>query len=301
MLDFLMAPKTRSRVRAAARRVYERAQQEVWTNIERMKEGLRLDIYRGNNPVPFRKIRCGPNSIHAFIRHPDLSITDLGVSHNLLTNIGRDWWAQQWGFIGGGVTTASPSTAISATSVTVTGTPLTASNLATPVLGVAGLRTYMPVTGLTTAPVYGNIVSNTTSVITVDKWWAVNDTTGTTPASGNGLIIAPGGAAACRFMALTTDVAAAAAADKTLASEITSGGAARSLATYSHTYNANTLTLQVIFAITSSFTAIHKAGLFTALSSAGADPMIYEGVLNQDATVGNLDTLTVTWTGTLSG
>jgi hypothetical protein len=265
-----------------------------------MKEGLRLDIYRGNNPVPFRKIRCGPNSIHAFIRHPDLTITDLGVSFNLLTNIGRDWWAGQWGFIGGGVTTASPSTAISATSVTVTGTPLTASNLATPQLGLAGQRVMMPVTGLTTAPVYGNIVSNTTSIITIDKWWNVNDTTGTTPASGNGLLVAPG-SGNIRFMALTTSATAASASDTTLASEITSGGAARSLATYAHTFGTNTVTLQVVFSITSSFTAIHKAGLFTCLTAAGADPMIYEGVLNQDATVGNGDTLTVTWTGTLSG
>jgi hypothetical protein len=106
--------------------------------------------------------RCGPNKVHASISRSDGSFEDLGISENLLTNIGRDWWAQAWGFIGGGVTTASPATAVTSTSLTATSTPFTASNLATPQLGVCGLRVYAPVTGVTTAPVYGNIISNTT-------------------------------------------------------------------------------------------------------------------------------------------
>lgn len=273
--------------------------------IEYGKDGLDLVIKRldrRNRPYTQNKIRCGPNTLHGFITHIDGSITDLGISQNLLTNIGRDWWAQQWGFIGAGVTTASPASAISSSSVTVTGSPLTASNLATPQLGVAGLRVWMPVTGITTAPVYGNIISNTTSVITIDKWWTVADGTGTTPASTNALHIAPGGVAACRFMALTTDSGAASATDTVLASEITTGGASRALATYAHTYGQSTLTLQKAFSITSTFTSIHKAGLFSTLSAAGADPMIYEAVFaTADATVINGDTLTVTWTGTLSG
>lgn len=246
-------------------------------------------------------LRVGPNMVDAFVTHPDGTLTYLGQSKNLLTNIGRDWWSQSWGFIGAGVTTASPATATSATSVTVTGTPLTASNLGTPQLGVAGLRVWMPVTNVTTAPVYGNIVSNTTSVITIDQWWTVSDGTGTTPGSTNALHIAPGGISACRFMALTTNASAASASNTTLAGEITNNGAARALATYAHTYGNSTLTLQKAFSITGTITAIHRAGLFTALTAAGADPMIYETVLNVDATVANGDTLTVTWTGTLSG
>ena len=268
-------------------------------------DGATLDIARQRNKSGswerVKAIRSGPNHVHATITHPDGTITDLGISPNLLTNIGRDWWSQAWGFIGGGVTTASPATAISATSVTVTGTPLTASNLATPQLGVAGLRVYMPVTGLTTAPVYGNIVSNTTSVITIDQWWNVSDGVGTTPASTNALIIAPGGQAAARFVALTTSATAASATDTTLASEITTGGCGRALGTYAHTYGASTLTLSKSFSVSGSFTAIHKAGLFAALTSAGADPMLYETVLSADATVASGDTLSLTWTFTLSG
>jgi len=254
---------------------------------------------RNGRPYIQDSIRVGPNMVHAMITHRDGSITDIGQSRNLLTNIGRDWWAQSWGKI---VTAQNgPATATSATSVTGTGSTWTASNLATPELGCAGMRVWMPVTGITTAPVYGNIISNTTSVLTIDQWWTAADGTGTTPASTNALHIAPGGIAACRFMALTTNASAASASNTTLTGEITSNGGGRALATYAHTYGASTLTLQKAFSITGTITAIHRGGLFTALSAAGADPMIYETVLNADATVVNGDTLTVTWTGTLSG
>lgn len=266
--------------------------------------GIGLTTWRLNRRGrPYRQsgFRLDRNYVHAAIWRGDGTIEDLGVTNNLLTNIGRDWWSQICGFIGAGVTSASPATAISATSVTVTGTPLTASNLATPQLGVAGLRVYMPVTGITTAPVYGNIVSNTTSVITIDKWWTVSDTTGTTPASTNALIIAPGSVAAVRFMALSTNSSAASASDTTLASEVTTNGGSRVLATYAHTYGNATATLSNTFTATGAITGIHKIGLFAALTSAGADPMIYETVLNADATLANTDTLAVTWTPTFSG
>lgn len=253
---------------------------------------------RGRSYVQER-VRCGPNHVHAWIGHRDGSITDLGVSTNLLTNIGRDWWSQSWGKI---VTAQNgPATATSATSVTGTSTTWTASNLASPELGCAGMRVWMPVTGITTAPVYGNIVSNTTSVLTIDQWWTAADGTGTTPASTNALHIAPGGISALRFIGLTTNASAASASNTTLSSEITTAGAGRALATYAHTYGGTTLTLSKTFSITGTLTAIHRAGMFSALSSAGADPLVYETVLNLDATVGNGDSLTVTWTVTPSG
>src|SRR5204862_850326 len=143
------------------------------------------------------------------ILHPDGTLTDLGVSHNLLTNIGRDWLADAIGgaIPAGGV--GSPATATSATTITATATPWTASNLATPQLGLAGKRVYASVTGITTPPVYGNIISNTTSVATIDQWWKADDTAGTTPASTNAFIIGAGGLSSVRFMALTTDSGAA--------------------------------------------------------------------------------------------
>ncbi len=269
------------------------------SRIEHLRDGANLFIQRGRNVVD--KIRMGPNHVHAFITHPDGSITDLGISCNLLTNIGRDWQAAMMGgFIPAGGA-GSPATAAGATSITATGTPWTASNLGTPQLGLAGFRVYASVTGVGTAPVYGNIISNTTSVATIDQWWTAADGVGTTPANTNGFIIGAGGYGSIRFMALTTNASAASASDTTLASEITTAGCGRALATYAHTQGAATFTLQKAFSVTGTLTAVHKMGLFVCLSSAGADPMILETILNQDANVGNGDTLTVSDVVTLAG
>lgn len=248
-----------------------------------------VNIMRGRKTEEL--VRFGPNEVHAAIVHPDGSITDLGVSRNLLTTVGRDLLAAGLGNPTGkdGALTASSST-----SATPAGGGMTADQY-------KGWRVWCPVTGLTTAPVYGNIGTNSTTVLTVDGWWVgTSDTmTGTTPASTNGYHIQPSTIA--RFMGLTTDSAAASAADTTLATEITTGGAARAKATYAHSAAAATYTLTNAYSITTTFTAIHKAGLFTAANTTAGGVLVFETVLNQDATVGNGDTLTVTWTVTLSG
>jgi hypothetical protein len=264
-----------------------------------------LEILRGHHvkgAIREQQIRLGPNEVHAFITHADGTITDLGISHNLLTNIGRDWWSDNFGAVAPAGGQGSPATATTATSFTATATPWTASNLATPQLGLAGKVVMFPVTGITTTPVFGNIVSNTTSVATVDKWWTPDFAgTGTTPASTNAFVIIPGRGPGANFMAITTSATAASAADTTLPSEQTTNGGGRARATYAHTYGVATATHIVVFTITGTITAVHKMGLFPCLTSAGADPMIFEAVLNQDATLGNGDTLTVTDTITYSG
>lgn len=244
------------------------------------------------------KVRMGPNAIHVGITRANGDYEDLGVSYNLLTNIGRDWLCGKiGGFLPAGNTNAADiSTAVSSTSITGTGSVWTASNLATPQLGLAGLRVYAAPHTATNPVVYGNIISNTNNVITIDKWWNPDDTTGTTPTSGDAFSF---GYATARFMALTTNSSAASASNTTLASEISTNGGSRALATYAHTFGAATFTLQKAFSITGTLTAIHRMGLFTCL--AGVDPMIFETVLNQDATVGSGDTLTVTDTLTVSG
>ena len=272
--------------------------------IEHLNDGAVLSFMRtrakSGSRYADRKVRMGPNYYHVLVTHPDGSFKDLGLSQNLLTNIGRDWMCATFGgFIPAGGA-GSPATATSATSITATGTPWTASNLATPQLGLAGMRVYAPVTGITTAPVYGNIVSNTTSVATVDQWWTAADGVGTTPASTNAFIIGAGGMASARFFALTTDSSAAAAADTVLTSEITSGGCGRALATYAHTMGAATYTLTKTFSVTSSFTNIHKAGVFCSLT-ASTGIMVFETVISQDASVGNGDSLQLTSTVTCSG
>lgn len=270
----------------------------------RYHDGATLEIMRRNRrgrPYLQERIRLGTNWVSAFITRPDGSIENLGLSQNLLTNIGRDVWS---GWLGGFIPAGgagSPATAAGATSITATATPWTASNLATPQLGLAGFRIYASVTGVGTAPVYGNIVSNTTSVATIDQWWTAADGVGTTPANTNAFIIGAGGVNSIRFMALTTNASGASASNTTLASEITTANCGRALATYAHTFGNATLTLQKAFSPNGTLTAIHRMGLFGCLTSAGADPMFFETVLNVDATVASGDTLTVTDTITLSG
>lgn len=246
-----------------------------------------IDRGRGSKQI----VRLGPNEVHAVITRASGEIEDLGISYNLLTNGGRDLFAAAMGNATGkdGALTASSST-----SGTPAGGGMTTDQY-------KGWRVFCPVTGLTTAPVYGNIGSNSATVLTVDGWWVgTSDTmTGTTPASTNGYHIQPSGLA--RFMGITTDSGAASASDTALASEATTNGGGRAKAVYAHTAATATFTLTNLYTFSGTFTALHKMGLFTAANTTAAGIMVFETVLNQDATVGSGDTMTVTWTGTISG
>lgn len=280
------------------------------TRIEHYDDGALLTIERqrqkSGSYYTEDRVRMGPNYVSAFITHPDGSITNLGISKNLLTNIGRDWMCATFGgfFAAGNTVSSDISTGVGASSITGTGSVWTASNLATPQLGIAGMRVYAAPHTTTNPVVYGNIVSNTTNVATIDQWWRQDtaglEATGTTPTSGDSFVIAPGGMASCRFMALTTDASAASASDTVLASEITTAGCGRALATYAHTMGTNSFTLQKAYSVTGTLVAIHKMGLFCSLT-ASTGIMVFESALNVDATVANGDTLTVTDTCTCSG
>lgn len=286
--------------------------EKLWTPktriVEAVRNGIRdsttIEVLRQNRkgrPYVDRKLTMGPNLVHAWVGRQDGTIEDLGITTNLLTNIGRDVWAD---WMGGAIPaggTGSPATAVTATGLTATATPWTASNLATPQLGLAGKRVYASLTGVGTSPVYMNVVSNTTSVIVGDQWWTAADGVGTTPANTNAFIIGAGGIGSVRFMGLSTNASAASAADTTLANEVTTNGLGRALATYAHTYGASTFSLAKTFTASGTVSAVHKLGLFTTLSSAGADPVVFETVLSADATLVSGDTIAVTWTGTLSG
>ena len=247
-------------------------------------------------------IHLGPNEVSAIIVHnpgcghgvSDWEIEDLGISHNLLTTAsagGRDFFAATGGGLLATGGQGSPATATSGTSFTATGTPWTTNLL-------AGMQAVFPVTGITTTPVVGRIISNTTSVATIDQWSTPTDTVGTTPASTNAFFILAGGPPA-RYMALTENASAANAADTALTGEITTGGCGRALATYAHTLATGTYTLQKAFSVTASFPAIHKIGIFPTVTASNGI-LVFEAVLNADANVVNLDSLTVTDTVTVS-
>jgi hypothetical protein len=257
--------------------------------VDTLADGAVVRVMRGHRLTD--AVRLGPNEVHFNIVHPDGSYEDLGVSHNLLTTVGRDLLAAGMGNPTGkdGALTAS-----SATSATPAGGGLTTDQY-------KGWRVFCPVTGVTTAPVYGNIGSNSTTVLTVDGWWVgTSDTmTGTTPASTNGYHLQPSTLA--RFMGVTADSGAASAASTVLTSEITTNGLLRTKATYAHTPAAATYTLSVSYSVSGGPQTVHRGGLFTAANTTAAGVLVFETVANADAIVTTSDTLNATWTVTLSG
>ena len=98
------------------------------------------------------------------------------------------------------------------------------------------------------------------------------------------------------YIALTTDTAAANAADTTLTSEISTGGLVRAQGTYAHTTGTNTYTISKTFTASATFTGVDKAGLFTASSSG---TMLAESTFSSVNLVSG-DTLAITWTVTLT-
>lgn len=212
----------------------------------------------------------------------------------MLVNGGLDGMACAMGGDVAGIT--GTATASSATSLTGTGTPFVAS-------------AYIGHIVVTTAAAmaYGVITANTTSVLTVDQWYAPGSPGGaatTTPTSTTTFTIVPGNAPYW-YMALTTDAAAAVATDTTLPTEYTvaGGGLIRKLATYAHTTAATTYSLAATFTVNGSDTGlpktIAKIGIFNTLPGA-TGRMQFETLLSTTATVSAIgDALTVTDTVTI--
>lgn len=244
------------------------------------------------------KVSFGPNFVHAMIgRGPSGeygepgSFEDLGWAQNLKTTVGMDWLHRAMGGYLAPIVTLGTATSTTATTWVKTAAGFTTD-------AMVGQRIVVPVTGLTTEPVYGNIVDNDATTITVDKWWKADDTTGTTPGNSAGLLI--NGMGPARFIGLTTDTSGPAVGDTSLTSEITTNGLERALATFAHTGGTTTYTLVKTFSATGTHTNVHKAGNFTALYSAtGPGILVAATNLNADATLASGDSLQVTWTWTL--
>ncbi len=235
------------------------------------------------------KLAFGPNFVHTHIERANGKVEDLGWSHNLKTTVGMDWLHYgMGGHVGFGVT-GTIATGTSATSLTATGTPFVAD---------AYKGMIVVAEQSTNAPVWGNIGTNSTSVLTVDAWYNGDDTTGTTPSSTANYLILPGQASA-RYIGLTTDTGGPAVGDTTLTSEITTNGLARALALFAHTPGATTFTLAKTFTASGTHTAVHKAGLFTAGTSTAGGVLVAATNLNADATLASGDSIAVTWTWTL--
>jgi hypothetical protein len=265
--------------------------------VRRIRQGIADEVAYGR--LAREDLDLGPNWVHAMIlRGPSGiygepgSIEDLGWSHNLKTTAGMDWLHNgMGGGLFGGVQNG-PATTVTATAVTGTSTTWVAGAL-------TGYRIIMPVTGLTTAPVWGNILSNTTSVAQIDQWYTGADGAGTTPANTSAFVIIAGTGPA-RHIGITTNTAPPAVGDTALTGEETTNGLQRALATFAHTPGGTTYTLSKTFAATGSFTAEHKVGLFSGgYGAGGGGTLVADTVLNADATVANGDSIPITWTWTL--
>lgn len=160
--------------------------------------------------------------------------------------------------------------------------------------GTAGVWTgYIVVAG----SVYGVITSNTTTALTVDRWYNAGTPTGaagTTPASNTAFVIVPGNAS-CYYMAIGTG--SAAATDTSLSGEQTTNGLARVPATFAHTFSTtsanNTYTLTNTYTYTgSSSVTLTIIGIFDAASNGIP---LFTSALSASATVAaNGDQVTVT-------
>lgn len=190
--------------------------------------------------------------------------------------------------------TASGTT--TTTTLTATGTPWVAS-------------TYIGHIVVTTAaaPAYGVITANTTSVLTVDRWYQLGlpgGTVATLPTNTTTFAILPGNAPYW-YMALNNGTHVVSTADTTLTGEITTsgGGLIRALAAYAHTTNATTYTLTNTFVanVTDSLPAIvNNIGVFNTLTPATGRMIFQTALTPSTATLSaSGDQITVTSTVTV--
>lgn len=201
-------------------------------------------------------------------------------------NSGYDIQAAQ---MGGDVMGATgTSTAVGATSLTDSGAAWT----------VNAFAYHIVVSG----SAYGVIQSNTSTVLTIDRWNTPGSPGGSaasTPSTGVYVILA--GAAAAMFIALTANSSAAGATDTSLTGEITtaSGGLIRKICPYAHTASATTYTLTPVFTANGSDSlpvTIAKIGVFQTVAGA-TGKMLFETLLASTATLSTSgDQLTITET-----
>lgn len=217
-----------------------------------------------------------------------------GWRHNLTTDTAsgytnrRDWQAKAMG--GGPAPTATMvgnATATSSTSLTNSGASFPTSSQ-----GLAGcIVAAGPNSAGTGSTVFGVITSNTSTALTVDRWYNPGTlSAGTTPNSTCSYQVLPGQAPAS-WLALSTDAVAPAASDTTLASEISTNGLARAIGVWAHTAAASTYTLTNIFTCSGGDNTINKEAVFGA-ASGGVMP--FESAEPSPPRLTNGDTVTQT-------
>jgi hypothetical protein len=200
-------------------------------------------------------------------------------------NSGNDFQARVMG--GDRVGEANTATSTTATSLTRTGASWTTDAWVGHIV-VAGT-------------VYGVVLSNTATVLTIDRWYnpaTPGGAAGSTPSGTTAYMITPGGAPGW-YMALTANSGAPAAGDTTLTGEITTagGGLIRQLAAYAHTTGAASYTLTGTYTANGSDSLPVTVAKMATFNSLVSGTMVHETLLSSTATLSAVsDQLTVTQT-----
>lgn len=221
-----------------------------------------------------------------------------GWRHNLTTDTAvgytnrRDWQAKA---MGGGTAPVATSVGF-ATSVTAASLTNTGAAFPTSGQGLAGqIVAAGPNNAGAGSTVFGVILSNTATALSIDQWYNPGTlAVGTTPNGTCSYQILPGQAPAM-WLAVTTDATAPSSADTTLASELAANGFSRALSTFAHTAAASTYTLQHIWTSTGGDTTINKEAILGA-ASGGVMPFESAEPAPPRLTVGDAVTQTVTVT-----
>lgn len=252
-------------------------------------------------------------------------ITAIRRTKNLRVTMGRDQWqrALMMGDVGGaavGNGVAGALTAATANTATPAGGGLTTAATSAGNTGLQGKIIFVgPNNSGVGSAVFGIIVSNSATVITVDQWYVIPVTgaAGTTPNATGNYAILPGMSWAS-WVGLSTSVAAAAAGDVLrtadgLFGDGTTGGAATEQnasglqraycgqgGTTAPTYGSGTYVLAHTWTYSAgALITLAKVVMCNSLPAAGS-LLFLETLLSASGTVNAIgDTITATWTVTL--
>lgn len=229
-------------------------------------------------------------------------------AENLLTFFGKDIISKTVG----GDTAQFVGTNSATTATSLTGTGFSASVAGPPDTG--GLVGHMVMAGTTAANfTYGNILTNSTTVLTIDQWHdpTAPESTRTTPTTTTAPYwVVPGGAPAF-YMAISINATAPSTATTNLPSELwfSGGGMRRRLASWAHTTGNNPYTVANTFTGNGSDTypqTIAKIGMFqnfvnTTVTTANSGGCLFETLLSATATLSaSGDNVAITDTVTIS-
>jgi len=219
--------------------------------------------------------------------------------HNLTTDSAsgytnrRDWQAKAMGLADVNASYVGAASATSATSLTASGFPTTGQGLSGRIVACG------PNSSGAGATVFGVIYSNTATVLSVDQWYNPGTmAAGTTPNGTCNYQVLPGQFPAV-YLAVTSDATAPSASDTTLASELTTNGFSRAVATYAHTAASTTYTLNYTWTATGTET-INKEAVFGAANTTAGGVMPFESAEPNPPTLVSGDTLDQTVTVTIN-